>query len=352
MSDERSLEMDALTAHLDRGWDLLQRGDLVAARVSAHHILKISADSPEGHTLLGAIAAAEGDPDEAMDLFRQAMDLDPEYLDAVLYAAELAIHPLGDWEQALELCEEAEQLAADPEEELDVVLLRAEALLSAGREVDAAKAARQIPPRPFPAPAYYLRAGRVMLETGDTQQAIELLRQALGHPDSLADAHYYLGLAQESLGESDEALEHFFQVAALDRMQPDPAWAFSKDDFEQVVRESLQQLSRQLVGQLDGVPLRVLDHPGLELIAEGFDPRGTVFLAGAAGPEDEEADGPGETERAGQARPSCIFVYKRPLERLARSSSEIPREVLAALEHEALLFLGLEGESTQPTAKA
>jgi predicted RND superfamily exporter protein len=65
--DGDSLEMDAITAHLDRGWDLLQRGDLVAARVSAHQILQLEAESAPAHTLLGAVAAAEGDLDEASE---------------------------------------------------------------------------------------------------------------------------------------------------------------------------------------------------------------------------------------------------------------------------------------------
>lgn len=50
--EDRSLDMDAITAHLDRGWDLLRRGDTMGSRLSAQHILELDEDSPEGHTLL------------------------------------------------------------------------------------------------------------------------------------------------------------------------------------------------------------------------------------------------------------------------------------------------------------
>jgi Tfp pilus assembly protein PilF len=92
---EQSMDMDAITAHLDRGWDLLGRNDYAGARLSASRIVELEPERPEGYTLLGAITAAEGDPEGAMDLFRRALDSDPDYLDAIFYAAELAIHPMG-----------------------------------------------------------------------------------------------------------------------------------------------------------------------------------------------------------------------------------------------------------------
>jgi len=355
MSDDRSsLEMDALTAHLDRGWDLLHGGDLAAARVAADQVLKLEPDSAEGHTLLGAIAAAEGDSDEALELFQEAMDLDPEYLDAVLYAAELAIHPLGDIDYALQLCDEAAELAGEPEARLDVQLLRAEAQLAAGHTTEARAVAAQLVVDEEAPPGYALRAGRILAEVGEGERAVVLLERAVGCPDSQGDAHYYLGLALEHLGRHGEALEHLLQACEIDRELPEPEWAHSAEEFEQMVRELVARLPPDLAPVLAEVPVLVLDAPGLELVADGFDPRGLVYLAAAppplerAGPEGGRRGDPGRRARGdaarGEPRLVCVFVYKRNLERYARSASEIPEDVLEALRREVELFFAEEGE--------
>src|SRR5579883_3679418 len=93
--------MDQISAHLDHGWDLLGRGDYRGARVSAKRVIELDSDSPEGYTLLGAIGLGEGDPEDAMEQFSRAMELDPEYLEPMLYAAETLIHVFGDCESAL-----------------------------------------------------------------------------------------------------------------------------------------------------------------------------------------------------------------------------------------------------------
>ena len=76
--------MDQLSAHLDRGWDLVQRGDLKGARASARRALETEKESPEAHNLLGFVAAQEGDSEEALEHYRQAMALDDGYIDPML----------------------------------------------------------------------------------------------------------------------------------------------------------------------------------------------------------------------------------------------------------------------------
>ena len=53
--------MDQFSAHLDRGWDLVQRGDTRGAEASARRALEIDPQSPEAFNLLGYVAALEGD---------------------------------------------------------------------------------------------------------------------------------------------------------------------------------------------------------------------------------------------------------------------------------------------------
>jgi tetratricopeptide (TPR) repeat protein len=331
MSKNYSLELDAIAAHLDRGWDRLHAGDPAGARVSAARILELSPESPEALTLMGAIAASEGDAEEAMDSFRQAMDQDPEYLDAVLYAAGLAIHTLGDWKHGLELCKQGEPLAVDPTDRLDLFLMQAEALLVAGDPQGAGGALAQIPAPPYPDPGHALRAGRAWLEVGNIDRAVAALDDAADDEDTRAEAQYMLGIAREQQGRPLEGLKHFLEVHRLNRCGPAPPWAPSLEAFEQVIQRALEALPEALRASLADLPLEVADLPPLELVAEGFDPWAMVLVASLGA----EGGGP---ERA----PTAIFVYKRNVERAAGSLEELPTALGLALEQELAFLLGDE----------
>src|SRR4029450_6203034 len=103
--------MDQFSAHLDRGWDLVQRGDTRGAEASARRALEIDPQSPEAYNLLGYVAALEGEASEAIENYRQAIALDETYLEAMLNAAEVYIHPLGEFDDAIEMCDQALDLA-------------------------------------------------------------------------------------------------------------------------------------------------------------------------------------------------------------------------------------------------
>jgi len=330
MSKDYSLEMDAIAAHLDRGWDLLHQGDLAAARVSAARILKLNEESPEGLTLLGAIVAAGGDAEEGLEYVQQAMELDPEYLDAVLYAAELAIHSLGDLEQGLRLCDEAAELVVEAEDRLDLGLMRAEAHLLAGHAEQAARDLDAVEGLPCRDPAHALRSGRINLDVGRTERAVGLLTGVLGSEVYDADAHYFLAVAVEQLGRHAEALQHFLEASRLDRQQPSP-WELDERELKQVVRDARDRLPPDLREPLAPLPVHVLDHPATELIAEGFDPRGLVFVSGISG-----ASRPSRDDDA--TLPTAVFVYRANLVRAA-GRAEVAATVEQALRQEAGLLM-------------
>ena len=154
--------MDQFSAHLDRGWDLVQRGDTRGAEASARRALELDPNSPEAHNLLGFVAALEGDGDEAIEAYRQAIALDDTYLEAMLNAAEVYIHPLGDYDQAIEMCDQALDLAEVDEEIIDALLLKFDALLGKGDTEEASARRRPYPEGPLrqPEPRLPRRAGR------------------------------------------------------------------------------------------------------------------------------------------------------------------------------------------------
>src|SRR6202046_5437087 len=98
---------DQLTATLDRGWDLAQKGDASGAIACAKRALEIDPQSPEVHNLMGFASALEGAAEDALEHYRLAIALDETYFEAMLNAAEIMIAPLDDLEGAIAQIEDA-----------------------------------------------------------------------------------------------------------------------------------------------------------------------------------------------------------------------------------------------------
>jgi tetratricopeptide (TPR) repeat protein len=272
--------VDPLTAHLDRGWDLVSRGELAQATLSAQHALELDGKAPEGHTLLGAIRAAEGDTEEAMAHFREAMELDPEYLDPILYAAELSLHPRGEVDECIRLCDEALQLLdTDHREELvDALLLKVDALLMKADEPGARAVLGRLPSGPYAEPVFHLRAGRACYDLGLLSEAEGHLQAVLAADAGVADAYYFMGLIQEQRGDYGGMVRAFRRVRELDLEEPLPPWALSAPAFEAHVGRLVAGLPPRIRSLLGQSPVIAADYPGLELVIEGHDPRSPVLI--------------------------------------------------------------------------
>src|SRR5215468_4255815 len=216
--------MDQFSAHLDRGWDLVQRGDTRGAESSARRALEIDPNSPEAHNLLGFVAALEGEGEEAIEAYRQAIALDETYLEAMLNAAEVYIHPLGDFDQAIEMCDQALDLAEVDEEIIDALLLKFDALLGKGDGEEAARIVARIPSGPYDNPNHAFLVGRANYEIGNFDKAAELIEEAAAKDPSHAEAHYYLGLIRDERGDVRGATAAFLRSRELDVENGMPPW--------------------------------------------------------------------------------------------------------------------------------
>ena len=108
----------------------------------------------------------------------------------------------------------------------------------------------------------------------------------------------------------------------LDEAAPPVAWAIASKAFEEIVPSAVKKLDPALRRFVDAAELFVVPLPGLEVIADGVDPRAPLLLDGLSTPE-----------RPG---PPCarLFVYQRNLERMVGSSAELLDELVGTLEHE------------------
>jgi len=327
--------MDQFSAHLDRGWDLVQRGDSRGAEVSARRALEIDSQSPEAYNLLGYVAALQGEFEEAIEHYRQAIALDDTYLEAMLNAAEVYIHPLGDYNEAILMCDLALDLAETDDEVVDALLLKFDALLGQNQVEEAKVLCARFPKGPFENPNHAFLVGRALYEVGNVEEAAPLIEDAVKTNPHNAEAFYYLGLVRDDRGDTPGATEAFLKSRELDIELAPPAWALSRETFEQTVRRIVDALDDKLKRHLRISELYVSDLPGVEVVVDGVDPRALLMLdgIGATGPEGIPT--------------ARVFVYQRNVERVAGAVDLVEAELRAALEREIRLTF-IEPEAGRP----
>lgn len=314
--------MDQFSAHLDRGWDLVQRGDSRGAELSARRALELDSQSPEAYNLLGYCAALQGDFDEAIEHYRQAIALDDTYLEAMLNAAEVYIHPLGEFDEAVDMCEQALDLAESDDEMVDALLLKFDALLGKGDFEEAKAVCRQFPDGPFDNPNHGFLVARALYEVGDLGRALPLIDAAVKtHPDN-PEAWYYLGLLKDEKGDTAAATEAFLRSRDLDLALPMPTWSLTRDTFRMTAETVVDELPPELKTFLRPGEVYVCDVPGVEVVVDGVDPRALLLLDGIA------SDG------GGQLPTARLFVYQRNVERLAGTVDAVAHEIRVALTRE------------------
>jgi tetratricopeptide (TPR) repeat protein len=326
--------MDQFSAHLDRGWDLVQRGDTRGADASARRALELDAQSPEAYNLLGYVAALEGEAAEAIENYRQAIALDETYLEAMLNAAEVYIHPLAEFDDAIEMCNQALELAETDEEIIDALLLKFDALLGKGDAKEAATVIGRVPDGPYKNPNHTFLIGRAYYEVGDIDRAAELIEEAATREPHHAETHYYLGLVRDERGDAKGATAAFLRCRELDIDSAPPPWAMPRDVFSRTVHRALETLEPVLSRYVRDADVHVSDVPGIELVADGIDPRALVLLDGLGSP-----DSPPQNA-------TRIFVYQRNIERLAGGADRVEAEVLSGFEREITATF-LEGDPAQ-----
>jgi tetratricopeptide (TPR) repeat protein len=315
-----SSDMDQFSAHLDRGWDLVQRGDPRGAEVSARRALEIDSQSPEAYNLLGYVAALKGEYEEAIDHYRQAIALDDTYLEAMLNAAEVYVHPLGDFDEAINMCDQALELAETDDETVDALLLKFDALLGKGEIDEAAATCARFPRGPFENPSHVFLVGRAHYEIGDVEQAQPLIEEAAkGNPRN-PEAFYYLGLVRDERGDTRAATQAFLRSRELDLEVPAAPWTLSHETFELTAKRAFLGLDEKLRSYLREEEIYVADVPGVEVVVDGVDPRALLLIDGVGTP--------------GSTISARVFVYQRNVERLAGSIEQVEPEIRLALERE------------------
>jgi Flp pilus assembly protein TadD len=329
--------MDQFSAHLDRGWDLVQRGDAYGAEHSARRALELNGESPEAYNLLGYAAALRGEFEDAMEHYEHAIALDDTYLEAILNAAELCIYPIADFQAAERYCEEALSLAESDEERVDALLLKFDALMGRG-DTKAAKAlCSRLPNTGFENPAHAFLIARALYEVGDVSEAAGLIGEAVRLNPASPEAHYYQGLIYDEQDNPSGALRSFLKSRELDLHSPPPPWSTTPESLYEVVTNVLAGLPEHLKSVLDVGQVFISDVPGVEVVVDGIDPRALVLLEPASSPDEPPAEL--ATDDVARAEAARLFVYQRNLERIAGTVEALTQELAALLERELEAFV-------------
>jgi tetratricopeptide (TPR) repeat protein len=332
--------MDQFSAHLDRGWDLVQRGDPRGAELSARRALELDSQSPEAHNLLGYVAALKGEFEDAVESYRQAIALDDTYLEAMLNAAEVYIHPLGEFDEAIAMCDQALDLAETDDEIVDALLLKLDALLGKGELDEAREVTARFPDRALDNPTHTFLVGRAYYEVGEVERASPLVEEAVKRNARNAEAWYYLGLVRDERGDADGATEAFLRSRELDLELAPPPWSLSHETFAMAARRAIDALPDPLKVYVREGEVYIADVPGVEVIVDGVDPRALLLLDGI------------NTQDKTLPSTARVFVYQRNVERLAGSLELVESEIEAALEREiTATFLDPEPDHSVPPGK-
>jgi tetratricopeptide (TPR) repeat protein len=377
-------------AHLDRGWSLLERGDLEPARTAAEHAAQTRPDDPDAAMLLGAIALAEGDPAESVAAYERAAELDPDYLEAYAAAAQVCLLDLDEPMRALAYCEDALSLEGlGPFEALDLGLLAADCELAADREAAARSRLATMPSRQVLLAALALlgddddsddddleidlgtdrgaalaflrtdfegeplddddrterasrilalslRLARLQLDAGDVDAARELSGQVAMRFSGEPDAWHLLSEAAHRAGDSLGANAAGLETLRLDLEQGTPSWVPTPAIIHRRALRLLAASGDDGVVRLataDPPPaLLVRDAPPPELVLEGVDPRiPALALASRSGD-----DGP--------PRLTGVALYRSNIARYAGDADRFEAELRWSLLDEVTAFMGLSDE--------
>jgi hypothetical protein len=111
------------------------------------------------------------------------------------------------------------------------------------------------------------------------------------------------------------------------------------------VERAINALPAALASHLTAEEVYVADLPGVEVVAEGVDPRAPMLFDGAL-PGTPSAPAEGE-------RGMRLFVYQRNVERMAGSVELLEPELCSTLERELNNALGLgEGQNADASTPA
>ena len=331
----------------DRYWDCLDQameashgGRTDEALAWLDEALKAHPGGAEAHNGRGELLWDEGRIDEALYEFERAVEADPKFAAAHLNRVELLVEEMGEFESALERCDEllsgeSELPRADRSFQGEVYYLKSKALFYRDDLEGAIFLVRRALKAASEQPVYRSFEGQILFELGRFEEARRVLDRAVAMDPDSPHAVYHLGLAIERSAGIDDARPAFERANALDPHHYPLPLELSDEAFRAAADESIANLPRSIREYIDNLPVLIEDYPTDDLIgAENVSPQILGIFIGVPRTEAMVSAQSEDLDR--------VLLFKRNLEKVCRDEEELIEQIQVTVRHEIGHYLGLD----------
>ena len=345
----------------DRYWDCLDQameashgGRIDEALAWLDEALRAHPAGAEAHNGRGEILWDEGRVDEALYEFERAVAADAKFCAAHLNRLELLIEELGEFELALEGCDEllagrSELPRLDSPFQAELYYLKSKALFYLDDLEGAVFLVRRATKCTGDQTTYRAFEGHVLFEMGRYEEARRVLEQAAAAEPDVPHVIYSLGLIMERLaegeggsavGDDDECAGQaaglaFERANALDPAQFPLPVRISDEAFNEAVEEALANLPRSIREYIQNVPILVEDFPSLDLVRyERVSPQILGLFIGVPRTQAIATEQVPDIDR--------VMLFKANLEKICRDREELIEQIQITVRHEIGHYLGLD----------
>ncbi len=336
----------------DRYWDCLDQameashgGRTEEALAWLDEALKAHPNGAEAHNGRGEILWDEGKVEEALYQFELATLSDPKFVTAHLNRAELLIEEMGEFEQAIQQCDELlsgrDQLPTpDRGTEAEVYYLKSKALFYLDDLQGALFLVRRALKVAGDVAVYRAFEGQISFELGQFDEARRSLDHAVALDPEAPHAVYHLALVLERLGRERDAMRAFQQANALDAEHYPMPVHVDEATFETAAREALADLPRSIREYVENVPVLIHDFPDEDLLGrENVSPQILGIFIGVPRTEAAVTAQAQDLDR--------VILFKKNLEKICRTRVELVEQIQVTVKHEIGHYLGLDEDDLE-----
>lgn len=327
---------ERLTTLIEDAFSRLEDGDVEAARKKVALAARIDSQHPDVLSAQAALAALEGDIEDAAALLERARGRAPEHVGLLIQSADLAL--ALDPEDAVGFARKAAELAEEEDDLISAILVLAEAELACERPAKAREALSELASSAIDEPDLILDVAHAFLSAEDPTTAELWLRRLTGEESEVAaDAWHAIGMCRDAKGDRPGMIAAWQETRKLDLTAPEVELALEDDALEELVNETLEALPPDVRARLTNVPILVADLPDEHLVADGFDPRSLGVFTGTPLPA--------ESAVGGAPSITNIHLFRRNLERIGGDDPDLlADEVRITVLHETAHYFGLDEE--------
>jgi predicted Zn-dependent protease with MMP-like domain/predicted negative regulator of RcsB-dependent stress response len=334
------LDRDRYGYCLDQADQARSGGRVDEALAWLEEALRAKPDGAEAHNRRGDIFWDNGRVEDALREFRRALEMDPGFLDARLNEIEILIEEFQEWEQSLDQADELLADSLDRETEAEIYYLKAKALFYLDDLEGALFLLRRAIQTNGEVPVYRSFEGQILFEMGRLEAARRSLDRALALEPESPHTLYNLALVLEHAGDMRRAEELF---ARAEKAGPDhyPAPVrIAPEEFERAAEEALHSLPPELRRYVANCPILIEELPSRSLVEqESISPQVLGLFVGVPASEPGASPTWGTAQKQG---PDRIFLFKRNLEKVAQTRSELIEQIQTTVKHEIGHYLGLD----------